>query len=236
MPLALFDLDNTLIAGDSDYEWGRFLVSIGKVDADLYQRTNEVFYRDYQRGQLDIQAYLRFALAPLAAMEPSELAAIHQRFMADIIRPLWLSKAEALIAQHREQGDQLVIITATNRFVVEPICAALGVSDIIATEPEILNGRYTGAVVGEPSFKEGKVIRLQQWLAERGFGAQPGEDGKTGALIGEGLEGSFFYSDSGNDLPLLMIVDNPVAVDPDDELCREAEARGWPVISLRESV
>ncbi len=223
MPLALFDLDNTLIAGDSDYEWGRFLVSIGKVDAELYQRANEGFYRDYQRGQLDIQEYLRFALAPLAAMGLDELRDVHQRFMEEIIQPLWLPKAEALVARHRDQGDELMIITATNRFVVEPICRTLGVTEIIATEPAMSGGRYTGAVVGEPSFKEGKVIRLRQWMLAQG------------REIGRALEGSFFYSDSSNDLPLLTAVANPIAVDPDDELRREAETRGWPVISLRET-
>ena len=222
MPLALFDLDNTLIAGDSDYEWGRFLVSIGKVDAELYQRSNERFYRDYQRGQLNIHDYLRFALAPLATLEPDELQAIRQRFMDEIIRPLWLPKAEALVAEHRAKGDQVLIITATNRFVVEPICAALGITEIIATEPEINNGRYTGGVVGEPSFSEGKVIRLQQWMAAQ-------------SAMDNSLEDSFFYSDSSNDLPLLLAVANPVAVDPDDALRREAARRGWPVISLREA-
>lgn len=233
MSLALFDLDNTLIAGDSDYEWGRFLVSIGKVDSAQYRRANEDFYRDYQRGELDIRAYLRFALAPLAEMEPDELLAIRRRFVAEVIRPLWLPRAEVLLADHRERGDQLVIITATNRFVVEPICQALGVTEIIATEPEILHGRYTGGVVGEPSFREGKVTRLQQWLAEH----HPGATQMTAESIGgvdERLEGSFFYSDSGNDLPLLLVVDNPVAVDPDDKLRAEAEARNWPIISLRE--
>lgn len=233
MSLALFDLDNTLIAGDSDYEWGRFLVSIGKVDADRYRRANEGFYRDYQRGQLDIQAYLAFALAPLAAMESKELHAIRQRFMAEIIRPLWLPKAEALIAEHHQRGDQLVIVTATNRFVVEPICQALGVTEIIATEPEMSDGRYTGAVVGEPSFREGKLIRLQQWLAERGFNARQGGETSSGA-VDTGLKDSFFYSDSSNDLPLLLAVDNPIAVDPDDKLRAEAKTRGWQIMSLRE--
>ena len=227
MPLALFDLDNTLIAGDSDYEWGQFLVAAGKVDAEVYRWANECFYRDYQRGELDIYEYLRFALAPLAAMEPDELAAVHKQFMDEIISPIWLPQAEALVAKHRDQGHQLVIVTATNRFIVEPICQALGISEIIATEPEILNGRYTGEVVGTPSFKEGKVVRLQEWLAEHDLGSY------QDTSKGNGLYDSFFYSDSINDLSLLSIVSHPVAVDPDDELRREATERGWPIISLR---
>ena len=220
MQLALFDLDNTLIAGDSDYSWGEFLVRIGKVDAETYQAANARFYEDYKRGQLDIHAYLRFALAPLAATEPDELAAIRARFMTEVIADLWLPRAEALILSHRERGHRPVIVTATNRFVVEPICLRLGIAggDVIATEPEIVAGRYTGAVRGEPSFGPGKVSRLRQWLTEHG-----------GALAG-----SYYYGDSINDLPILEAVDHPVAVDPDERLRAAAAARGWPVISLRD--
>lgn len=220
MQLALFDLDNTLIAGDSDYSWGEFLVRIGKVDAETYQAANARFYEDYKRGQLDIHAYLRFALAPLATTEPDELAAIRARFMTEVIADLWLPRAEALILSHRERGHRPVIVTATNRFVVEPICLRLGIAggDIIATEPEIVAGRYTGAVRGEPSFGPGKVSRLREWLAEHG-----------GALAG-----SYYYGDSINDLPILEAVDHPVAVDPDERLRATATARGWPVISLRD--
>lgn len=217
LALALFDLDNTLIAGDSDYEWGRWLVRNNRVDADYYARTNERFYDDYKQGKLDIQAYLAFALEPLAALEPSELQALHREFMTQVIAALWLPAAEQLLARHRAEGDQLVVISATNRFVVEPICRKLQVEEIIATEPEVRAGRYTGNVAGTPSYGDGKVIRLREWLQGRN----------------QTLAGSYFYSDSHSDLPLLREVTHPVAVDPDSELRREAEQRGWPIISLR---
>lgn len=218
MPLALFDLDNTLIAGDSDHAWGAFLVRIGKVDGFEYQRRNDQFYRDYQAGRLDIRAYLHFALAPLASIESGELARLHDQFMAETISPLWLPKAEMLLARHRNAGDRLVVITSTNRFIVEPICARLGIADLIATELERVGGRYTGNIVGEPSYGEGKVTRLREWLA--------GGD--------QSLAGSYFYSDSINDLPLLKQVENPVAVDPDPQLHAIASGEGWPIISLRD--
>lgn len=221
MPLALFDLDNTLIAGDSDYAWGQFLVATGKVDAVAYQRANQQFFRDYQAGKLDIFEYLRFALAPLAQLETAELTHLHHRFMLEVVSAMWLPRAQALLARHRAAGDELLVITSTNRFVAEPICAQLGVNTLIATEPEVLAGRYTGAVVGQPSFGEGKVLRLQQWLAERGEQTE------------NPLLGSFFYSDSINDLPLLLAVDNPVAVDPDTPLRAVAIDKGWPIVSLR---
>ncbi|MFZ5655265.1 MAG: HAD family hydrolase [Pseudomonadota bacterium] len=218
MQLALFDLDNTLIAGDSDYAWGEFLVRIGKVDAETYQTANARFYEDYRRGRLDIHAYLRFALAPLAATEPAELEALRERFMAEVIDPLWLPRAERLVREHRERGHRPLIVTATNRFVVEPICRRLGIADIIATEPELVGGRFTGAVRGEPSFGPGKVSRVRLWLGQQGLT----------------LAGSHFYSDSINDLPLLEVVEHPVAVDPDAELAELARRRGWPIISLRD--
>lgn len=223
MPLALFDLDNTLIAGDSDYAWGQFLVAVGKVDGAAYARANQQFFRDYQAGKLDIAEYLRFALAPLARLEPQELAALHSQFMREVISAMWLPRAEALLTRHRAAGDELLIITSTNRFVAEPICRQLGVEAVIATEPEVRDGRYTGAVVGRPSFGEGKVVRLQQWLSARG---EPSDNS---------LSGSFFYSDSINDLPLLLAVDNPVAVDPDAALRAIAAGKGWPIISLRDT-
>ncbi len=221
MPLALFDLDNTLIAGDSDYAWGQFLVAAGKVDRAAYTRANQQFFSDYQAGKLDIGEYLRFALAPLARLDPQELAALHAQFMREVISAMWLPRAEALLDRHRDAGDELLIITSTNRFVVEPICRQLGVEAVIATEPEMRNGRFTGAVVGRPSFGEGKVVRLQQWLSARAERAE------------NPLLGSFFYSDSINDLPLLQAVDNPVAVDPDAALREIAMGKRWPVISLR---
>jgi len=217
MALALFDLDNTLLAGDSDYAWGEFLVNEKKVDPDHYARMNEQFYEDYQLGRLDILEYLRFALAPLAALEPEELVALHRQFMDQVVSKMWLPAAEALVEQHRAAGDHLMVISATNRFIVEPICKRFGISDVIATEPEQIAGRYTGRVAGVPSYQQGKVTRLQDWLAEND----------------QTLAGSSFYSDSINDLPLLEVVEKPVAVNPDKLLLAEAKQRNWPVLDLR---
>lgn len=218
MALAIFDLDNTLIAGDSDYSWGEFLVREGMVDADVYREKNEKFYQDYQHGKLDIREYLAFALEPLARLTPEVLAGLHRKFMTDVIRPMWLPASVRLLQQHRQRGDFLLVITSTNRFVVEPICAKLGVDDLLATELVVENHRYNGQVVGEPTFREGKVHRLKSWLQD----------------TGHSMVGSYFYSDSINDLPLLEVVDKPVAVDPDSELAEIARQRQWPVISLRQ--
>lgn len=218
MALAIFDLDNTLIAGDSDHGWGEFLVAQNIVDATYYQKMNDQFYQDYQNGQLDMSAYLAFSLAPLGKLNPSELEPLHKQFMAEVIEPLWLPKAEALLETHKKNGDTLIIITSTNRFVVEPICKKLGVEHLIATELEQQNNQFTGRVSGVPSFKEGKVTRLNQWLEQSGLN----------------LEGSSFYSDSINDLPLLEIVDHPVAVDPCPQLKEIAHEREWEIISLRD--
>jgi HAD superfamily hydrolase (TIGR01490 family) len=217
MPLALFDLDNTLIAGDSDYLWGRFLVERGLVDGERYERANEQFYADYRAGCLDIHAFLRFALAPLAAYPLDQLLALRDEFVRERIDPIRLPAARDLIDRHRAAGDTLMVITATNAFVTAPIAAAFGVPHLIATEPELRDGRYTGEVVGVPAFRTGKVERLKAWLEER--------DGDLG--------GSIFYSDSINDLPLLLEVERAVAVDPDPLLLAEAQRRGWPVLSLR---
>lgn len=217
MTLAIFDLDNTLIAGDSDHSWGEFLVRKALVNGDEFRNANDQFYRDYQNGSLDIQAYLAFALAPLTRHTLNELAELHREFMAVHIEPLMLPKALALLQKHRDNGDQLLIITATNGFVTRPIAARLGVEDILASDPEVVDGRYTGKCIGTPCFQSGKVTRLQEWLADRQ----------------ESLDGSYFYSDSINDLPLLEKVTHPVAVDPDQRLRAIAEARGWKILSLR---
>lgn len=218
MPLALFDLDNTLIAGDSDHGWGEFLVGKKIVDADYYKQMNDQFYQDYQNGQLDMSAYLEFSLAPLGKLSHIELKQLHSQFMVEVIEPLWLTKAETLLQKHRDSGDTLMIITSTNRFVVEPICNKLGVEHLIATELEQKNDQYTGQVSGIPSYKEGKVTRLNQWLEQSGLD----------------MAGSSFYSDSINDLPLLEIVDHPVTVDPCSQLRVVALQRGWDIISLRD--
>ena len=218
MPLALFDLDNTLIAGDSDHGWGEFLVGKKIVDADYYKQMNDQFYQDYQNGQLDMSAYLEFSLAPLGKLSYAELKQLHSQFMVEVIEPLWLTKAETLLQKHRDSGDTLMIITSTNRFVVEPICNKLNVEHLIATELEQQNDQYTGQVSGIPSYKEGKVTRLNQWLEQSDLT----------------MAGSSFYSDSINDLPLLEIVDHPVAVDPCPQLREVALQRGWDILSLRD--
>lgn len=218
MALAIFDLDNTLLGGDSDHAWGEFLCKKGYVNPDEYRIMNDNFYQDYLRGELDIYAYQRFALAPLKGKKPEELEPWHREFMAEAITPLWLPKAAELLEQHHAAGDFLLIITATNSFVTAPIARKLGVHDLIATEPEIVNGRYTGEITGTPCYQTGKVTRLQQWLEQNG----------------ENMVGSYFYSDSHNDLPLLEIVKHPVAVDPDNTLRRVAESRDWKIISLRQ--
>ena len=217
MRLALFDLDNTLLAGDSDHSWGEFLCETGRVDAVEYRARNDAFYADYCAGKLDVVAYQSFTQAILARTEAAELARWQAEFMAEVIEPIILARGEALLREHREAGDKLVIITATNRFITAPIAARLGVETLLATECGMDNGRSTGHVAGVPCYQAGKVVRLNEWLAETGLS----------------LEGAYFYSDSRNDLPLLEAVANPVAVDPDDTLRAIAGERGWPVLSLR---
>ncbi len=219
MALAIFDLDNTLIAGDSDHAWSEFLISEGLVDAELVKQANDEFYRQYQNGGLDIQAYLEFALSYLTGKTHEELMPLHQRFMTEVIEPIMLPKAFELIERHRATGDTLLVITATNRFVTGPIVERLGISHLIACEPERINGRYTGMPTGVPSFQHGKVVRLKAWLSEHQLD----------------MTGAWFYSDSHNDLPLLEQVDNPVAVNPDDTLGSLAKQRGWTIIDLRTS-
>lgn len=218
MSLAIFDLDNTLLSTDSDHAWGEFLLEQGAVDAVAYHAANERFMADYNAGTLDIHAFLEVALKPLAEHSPEQLAAWHQQFMASKIEPHILPKAEELIARHRTRGDTLLIITATNLFITGPIAERLGIDHLIAVEPEIIDGRYTGRVSGIPSFREGKVTRLEQWLEHQDMT----------------LDGAWFYSDSHNDLPLLEQVDHPVAVDPDDTLRQIAEQRQWKIMTLRD--
>ncbi|MFP3343712.1 HAD family hydrolase [Halomonas sp. SIMBA_159] len=218
MSLAIFDLDNTLLSIDSDHAWGEFLLEQGAVDPVAYREANERFMADYNAGTLDMMAFLALALKPLADNTPEQLAAWHQQFMASKIEPHILPKAEELLARHRTKGDTLLIITATNRFITGPIAERLGVDDLIAVEPEMIDGRYTGQVDGVPSYREGKVTRLHAWLEAQDLT----------------MDGAWFYSDSHNDLPLLEKVDNPVAVDPDDTLRQVAEERNWRIMSLRD--
>ncbi|MDN3523217.1 HAD family hydrolase [Halomonas ramblicola] len=218
MSLAIFDLDNTLLSIDSDHAWGEFLLEQGAVDPVAYREANDRFLADYEAGTLDIHAFLEVALKPLAENSPEQLAAWHQQFMASKIEPHILPKGEELVARHRSRGDTLLIVTATNRFITGPIAERLGVDDLIAVEPEVVEGRYTGKVSGTPSYREGKVQRLEEWLVDKELT----------------LDDAWFYSDSHNDLPLLEIVEHPVAVDPDDTLRQAAKERGWRIISLRD--
>lgn len=220
LQLALFDLDNSLLAGDSDFEWGRFLITVGAIDEELHLAKNAQFYEDYKQGTLDIHAFLEFQLKPLSTHPRKQLDAWHAQYMDQVIRPIITPQARALVEKHRANGDLLCIITATNGFVTGPIAKAFGIEHLIATTPEEIDGEYTGRVSGVPSFKEGKITRLLEWLASRGETL-------------ESFEASWFYSDSHNDLPLMKLVDHPVAVTPDPTLLAYAEEHGWPVISLR---
>ena len=218
MTLAIFDLDNTLLNGDSDYLWGQFLAQQGLVDGASYEKENQRFYDEYTAGTLDIFEFLEFSLAPLAKMEMKELAQLHNQFMQDCILPIITNKSRALIQQHIDKKDTLLIITATNLFITAPIADELNIQNILATEAEIINNRYSGKVSGTPCFREGKVERLTAWLKQ----------------TGGNLADSYFYSDSHNDLPLLELVKKPIAVDPDDTLRSHAEMKGWDIMSLRD--
>ena len=216
MALAIFDLDNTLLNGDSDYLWGQFLAQQGHVDAEHYEKENQRFYDEYMAGTLDIFEFLEFSLAPLSQIDMPELTQLHSHFMDECIRPIITKKSRALIQEHTLKKDTLLIITATNLFITAPIAEELEIQNILATEPEIINNRYSGKVSGTPCFREGKVKRLTDWLKE----------------TGGNLADSYFYSDSHNDLPLLEMVKKPIAVDPDDTLRSHAEMKGWDIISL----
>lgn len=220
MSLAIFDLDNTLIADDSDYLWGQYLVDLGVVDSDFYACANEKFYQDYKQGTLDINEFLKFSLKPLADNDTQQLYRWRESFIREIIVPLLLKPAQELVNKHRDQGDTLLVITATNRFVTEAIVALYGIENLLASTPEFIDGRFTGGIIGAPCFQEGKVTQLQQWLQKSGGN----------------LRNSWFYSDSHNDIPLLKLVENPVAVDPDQQLQQHAQQLGWPIISLRNHV
>jgi HAD superfamily hydrolase (TIGR01490 family) len=221
MRLALFDLDHTLLPIDSDYEWSRFLVRIGVLDGESYERENDRFFRQYQDGSLDIDAFLRFQLAPLAAYPRPTLDAWHRRFMAEVIAPQILPPARELVDRHRAQGDLLALVTATNAFVTAPIARAFGIEHLVATGIEERDGAFTGRPQGVPSFREGKIVRTDAWLASLGRRL-------------DGFARSWFYSDSRNDLPLLERVTDPVATNPDAVLHAAALERGWPVLRLFE--
>ena len=217
MALTIFDLDNTLLQGDSDYEWGQFLVAKNLVDAKKYEAANKVFYDDYKNGTLDIYKFSSFSFQPLATRTMDELAELHTEYLTTIIKPIIGKKSRDLVAKHKQQGDTLIVITATNSFITGPIVKELGIDNLLATDPLIENGRYTTKVDGIPCFQEGKITRLKQWLEDNN----------------EKMEGSTFYSDSYNDISLLEAVDTAIAVDPDEKLREVAISRGWDVISLR---
>jgi len=216
--LALFDLDNTLLAGDSDYEWAQFLIDRGVLERDTHEEMNRRFYEQYKTGTLDIFEFLDFQLARVARQRREQLDRWHEEFMAERIRPLLAPGAAALVDKHRRLGHVCAIVTATNAFVTGPIARAFGIEHLIATELEEKAGAFTGRPAGTPSFREGKVKRIEEWLAERGGW--------------ESVDESWFYSDSANDLPLLERVDHPIVVDPDPRLRRIARERGWPVLTL----
>lgn len=216
MALALFDLDNTLLAGDSDHAWNEFLISRGVAGQD-FREGNDRFYEEYTQGRMDILAYVRFAVEPLMALGWQELESLRQDFLQQQVQPMILDKGRDLLARHRSRGDTLVIVTATNSFVTSPIARLLGVDDLLATELDIRGQRFTGQLRGVPCYQAGKVTRLMEWLS----------------LHGADLTSSHFYTDSHNDLPLLDLVAHPCAVDPDPFLAAIALERGWPIISLR---
>jgi HAD superfamily hydrolase (TIGR01490 family) len=219
MKLALFDLDNTLLHGDSDYEWAQYLIEQGVLERDYYEARNNEFYDQYKAGTLDILAFLDFQLAPLARYPRAQLDEWHRGFMRTRILPMIKPKGRTLVANHLQAGDLCAIITATNAFVTAPIAAELRIDHLLATRIEEVNGAFTGKPQGTPTFREGKIERLDEWLASRG------------ARLAD-FETSWFYSDSLNDIPLLERVNRPVAVDPDPQLEALARSRGWPVMSL----
>ncbi|HEX8989513.1 MAG TPA: HAD family hydrolase [Rhodocyclaceae bacterium] len=220
MKLVLFDLDNTLLAGDSDFEWAQFLISKGVLDREVHEARNLEFYEHYKAGTLDIHAFLDFQLAPLARHEREELDAWREEFVATRIRPIIGAPARALVQRHLDDDALVAIVTATNSFVTGPIAREFGIPHLVATVPAWDGERFTGKARGTPAFKEGKIERVEAWLESLGWWWGSFED-------------SWFYSDSHNDLPLMAKVANPVAVDPDDTLRRHAMQAGWHIISLR---
>jgi HAD superfamily hydrolase (TIGR01490 family) len=218
--LALFDLDNTILAGDSDYNWSRFLIQEGYLDGAIHAEKNEKFYADYKAGTLDIYAFVEFQFKPLARNPRTVLNQLLKKYVEEVIKPMITEKARVLVKRHQEEGDLIIVITATNSFITKPIAELFGIENLIGTDPEEKEGEFTGKVSGLPSFKEGKVTRLEAWLK-----------GKNLSLAS--FEKSYFYSDSHNDLPLMQKVTHPVAVDSDDVLSEYAKSKGWPQISLR---
>ena len=219
MELALFDLDNTLLSGDSDYEWAQFLIERGVLERAEYEAKNEHFFRQYNAGELDIHEFLEFQLAPLARYPREKLDEWHAEFMRTKIEPMIRAKGVELVRRHLGHGDLCAIVTSTNAFITAPIAREFGLEHLVATELEVRNGRFTGKPSGTPCFREGKITRVEEWLAGQG-------------RILASFTAIWFYSDSQNDLPLLEYVTHPVVVDPDEVLHRVAVKRGWQIISL----
>ena len=218
MPLAIFDLDNTLIGGDSDYLWGEFLCDEGIIsDRESFQKMNDYFYHQYETGELNIFAWAEFSFKVLTDYSLDELNKLRQVFVDTKIKPIFLEKAQNCINNHKEKGDTVLVITASNTFITKPIIEMYGIDHLLATEPEFILGRFTGKVSGIPCFQSGKIDNLMPWLEKNN----------------ESLIGSYFYSDSHNDLPLLELVDNPIAVNSDKILSSEAHKNGWPVLDWR---
>lgn len=219
MNLALFDLDHTLLPIDSDFEWGQFLARKGVVDADTHRLKNQYFFDQYNAGTLDIHEFLEFAFGTLKGNPRADLERWHTEYMRDVIEPAITPKAELLVRQHVDAGDLCAMVTATNSFVVRPIARRFGIDHLIATEPEEIDGHFTGAVKGTPCFQDGKVVRTEAWLAS--LGKQWDDFAHT-----------VFYSDSANDLPLLLKVKTPVAVNPSERLRAHAQTHGWQIMDL----
>ena len=218
MSLAMFDLDNTLIGGDSDYLWGEYLCEEGIIsDPVSFQRMNEYFYLQYEIGKLDIYAWAEFSFKVLTEYSLDKLNDLRQNFIQQKIEPIFLEKAQRFINQHKENGDTVLVITASNTFITSPIAKIYGINHLLATEPEFKDGRYTGKVSGIPCFQSGKIDNLMPWMDKQN----------------ENLKGSYFYSDSHNDLPLLELVDNPVAINCDPRLTAVANENGWPNLDWR---
>jgi len=214
--LAIFDLDNTLLNGDSDALWGQFIARHGHLDREEYEKENQRFYDEYKAGSLDIFEFLAFSLKPLSQLTMEELATLHHKFMQQCILPIISPQARELVENHRNNGDTLLIITATNKFITAPIATEFDIDNLLATEPEIVNNRYTGKVSGTPCFQDGKVTRLNEWLTKTGYH----------------LQDSYFYSDSHNDIPLLEKVSTAIAVDPDETLQEYAKQKNWQILKL----
>ena len=218
MPLAIYDLDNTLIGGDSDYLWGEFLCDEGIIsDRESFQKMNDYFYYQYETGELNIFAWAEFSFKVLSDHSLDELNKLRKDFVDTKIKPILLEKAQGCINNHKEKGDTVLVITASNTFITKPIIEMYGIDHLLATEPEFISGRFTGKVAGIPCFQSGKIDNLMPWLEKNN----------------ESLIGSYFYSDSHNDLPLLELVDNPIAVNSDKILSSAAHKNGWPVLDWR---